>query len=312
MASVNFEKLKSKQQIKAYFAHCDKDLRQETKYHQNEHIDKSLTRNNIQLEGRDYKTTCKMFDDRIALLDATTNTNKRRDRVELVGLDIPCPKDLQDDKRLLPWFEDTIALVSAQFGSDNVMNAYIHYDEVHDYIDARTGEQTTSRVHAHIYVIPEHDGKLNGKWFESRANMRKINNAIQKMSQEKYGVDFMDGSQRKSRDEVEMLKRQSELRQYELQKQEAQAQIDDLQAQIDDLKSQLDDLVDKRFKKPFKSLNGRSTGIDIANVVRDTQERLQKAKEQHLEDRNNRAYEILNVTPEDYVSTEERSDEGLT
>ena len=66
-----------------------------------------------------------------------------------------------------------------------------------------------SRSHLQCYVVPEHNGKLNGKWFSSRANMVKLNNSIHRMAQEQFGVMFMDGSKRKSRKTVEQLKNES-------------------------------------------------------------------------------------------------------
>ena len=66
-----------------------------------------------------------------------------------------------------------------------------------------------SRSHLQCYVVPEHNGKLNGKWFSSRANMIKLNNSIHRMAPEQFGVTFMDGSKRKSRKTVEQLKNES-------------------------------------------------------------------------------------------------------
>lgn len=85
----------------------------------------------------------------------------------------------------------------------------MHQDEKHAYIHAETGERCMSRSHLQCYVVPEHNGKLNGKWFSSRANMVKLNNSIHRMAQEQFGVMFMDGSKRKSRKTVEQLKNES-------------------------------------------------------------------------------------------------------
>lgn len=66
-----------------------------------------------------------------------------------------------------------------------------------------------SRAHMQCYVVPEHNGKLNGKWFSNKSNMIKLNNAIHKMAQEQFNVMFMDGSKKKSRKTVEQLKSES-------------------------------------------------------------------------------------------------------
>lgn len=236
MASVNYVKLKTKQKIKAYFAHCDNNIRVETEYHKNEDINRDLTYKNKQLKGRDYKKTCQLFDERIAYLDSLPNANKRSDRVLLFGLDIPCPSGMVDDEETIDkWYFDVLNIVGGMYGKNNIMNMYVHKDEIHDYINTRTGEETTSRIHAHIYVVPEHEGRLNGKWFSSRGNMKKLNNAIQKMTEDKYHMKFMDGSQMKSKDTVEELKRQSEILKYEQNIKVLEQRKQELEAEISDL-----------------------------------------------------------------------------
>ena len=69
MASVSFEKLKTPQEVKAMLRHCDKEERKKTKTHSNTDINLEATASNRQYP-RDYKTTCKRYDDRIAYLDS--------------------------------------------------------------------------------------------------------------------------------------------------------------------------------------------------------------------------------------------------
>lgn len=91
-----------------------------------------------------------------------------------------------------------------QYGKENVIAGYIHFDEQHAYME--NGEVKQSRPHFHLYMVPEHDGKLNGKWFSSRANMKKLNNEIDKMCKERFGVKFMTGEPARKMS-VESLKR---------------------------------------------------------------------------------------------------------
>ena len=58
----------------------------------------------------------------------------------------------------------------------------------------------------HAFVIPEVDGKLNGKSFVTRKAMTSINNTLQEMTQKSYGCDFMDGTKKKSLGDVETVK----------------------------------------------------------------------------------------------------------
>lgn len=57
MASVNFAKLKTPQEVKAMFKHCDKEQRKTTVNHSNKQIDKTLTDKNVQYRGRGYRET---------------------------------------------------------------------------------------------------------------------------------------------------------------------------------------------------------------------------------------------------------------
>ena len=206
MASVNFEKLKTPQQVKAMLRHCDGEERMEAN-HSNIDIDKSKTSGNMQGD-LDYAAPCQKYSERIAFLDAKPGANKRKDRVICFGLNVPAPQDLkpEDEKA---FFLAAIKIIINQYGENNIIQYYMHQDEKHAYIHAGTGERCMSRSHLQCYVVPEHNGKLNGKWFSSRANMVKLNNSIHRMAQEQFGVMFMDGSKRKSRKTVEQLKNES-------------------------------------------------------------------------------------------------------
>ena len=163
----------------------------------------------VNMQGdMDYAAACQRYDERIAFLDSKPGANRRKDRVTCFGLNVPAPKDLkpEDEKA---FFLAVIEIIINQYGEDNIVQYYMHQDEKHEYIHAETGERCMSRSHLQCYVVPEHNEKLNGKWFSSRANMVKLNNAIHRMAQEQFGVMFMDGSKRKSRKTVEQLKNES-------------------------------------------------------------------------------------------------------
>lgn len=206
MASVNFEKLKSPQEVKSVLRHCD--TRERMKHeHNNEHINKDLTKYNMQLK-RNYRNTCKLYDERIEMLDNTTNKNKRKDRVTCFGLEIPIPASVSDSDTG-HFANNVYKILRERYGDENILQLYVHVDEKHNYVDAETKEIKTSLNHIHAYVIPERCGQLVGKQFSSRANMISLNNAIHEMCLHDFGCAFMDGSKRKSRKEVEELKNNS-------------------------------------------------------------------------------------------------------
>lgn len=263
MASVNFEKLKTAQEVKAMLRHCDKEERMTTN-HSNLDIDKNVTSLNEQFDDMGYKDSCCLYDERIAYLDSLEGANKRSDRVTCFGLEVPAPADMNvADEHA--WFEKVYDIIAEQYGDDNIIGLYTHYDEKHTYIDAETGEERTSRDHMHVYVVPEIDGKLNGKKFSSKRNMTKLNNSIQKMTQADYGLDFMDGSKRKSKESVETLKRKSELRAIKQREAELEAEkehLRDLQKQYETKIQNIDEHTKRALKYYDDAMKKRRNRAD--------------------------------------------------
>lgn len=187
MASVNFMKCKTVGEAKAMIRHCDKEERLKHE-HSNKEINKESTKDNFDFTRLGYQEVCAKYDDRIKNLDETTNTNKRKDRITCFGLTIPACEgmNLEESKQ---FFFDVIKLMLNRFGKENVLAAYGHVDEIHDYIDH--GEVKTSRAHLHVYVVPELDGRLNGKKFSSKSSMQTLNKEIDRLAQEKYKRRFL-------------------------------------------------------------------------------------------------------------------------
>lgn len=280
MASVNYEKFKSVQQVKAVIRHCDKEERLNTQQHSNDDINKNATGKNIQLK-RDYATTCQRFDDRIQYLDSFEHANRRKDRVVCFGLNVPVPADLnKQDQR--DWFIKVYEIIGEQYGKQNILNMYVHRDEIHEYTDATTGDKRNSREHMHVLVVPESNNKLNGKWFSSKSNMIKLNNAIEKMSQDDYGIKFMDGSKKRSKDTVEALKRRSEALEYENSIKVLETQKKALQSEIEVLQQQRDLLQETDAFDTYKarmSSKGETTSKSVANVIATTKNKLDEVQQ---------------------------------
>lgn len=192
MASVDYMKVKTRAHLYNLIDHCSTETRL-TGRHRNKHID--LTQTEAQNDQTcDAETARERFRRRIAELDSTTNRNKRKDRVEAFGLNIKPPDGIPLERQEL-WLEDVYELLEGRLGADNVIAAYIHGDEIHEYRDARTGLKRMSRMELHMYVIPEVKGQLNGRKFSGPASMRATNKAIDKMTLERYGVSFLSGKE---------------------------------------------------------------------------------------------------------------------
>lgn len=203
MASVDFKKLKTPGDVAAMMRHNDAIERTKHK-HANKDIDITRSNLNTQWLPLDYKQTLERYESRIKQLDETTNTNKRKDRVTCFSLCIPVPSEIGDSEK---FSNDIKKLIEAEYGTDNIINGYLHRDEVHDYIDH--GVWKTSLEHLHILVVPEIDGKICGKKFSGKTAMIALNNKINDICLRKYGCSFLIGEppQKKT---VEQLKEEGE------------------------------------------------------------------------------------------------------
>ena len=227
MASVNWQKHSGGTSVKAQFRHCDLDERLKTN-HSNMQIDSSLTNRNLSFGcfTRGYKSACAEYDNRVKDIDDHANLTRkpRKDRVTCVSWSIPCPANMPDDMASR-WFSDVYGLLTREYS--DVLGASVHFDEVHEYADASTGEMTKSRAHMHAFVLPvvEKDGvrRLNGKQFVKKEDYTKLNKSIQAMTEDKYpGYTFMTGVKHPGKYQtVEDLKARSEKEQI---KQEIEAE----------------------------------------------------------------------------------------
>lgn len=302
MASVNFEKFHTAQDVKAVIKHCDKEERKKTN-HSNADIQKNITDRNLQID-RDYKTTCKLYDDTLKDLDSKENANKRKDRVTCFGLDIPFPVGLPANKQAEAT-QKIIGLIHKQYPECVLLNAYVHRDEIHDYTDAETKQKRTSLPHGHFLVMPIKNGALNGKWFSSKSNMTKLNNAIHQMYENDYGVQFMDGSKMKSKKSVERLKSES----YEEEQKQKTDELNHKLVEIDNLRNELLDELDnldeqqekfdeecrirlkkvedkeKDVERRENALNGQIRALEYRSEDLDRREREMVLKEQEIEEK---------------------------
>lgn len=207
MASAGFQggKHKGGTAAKAQFRHNAKDTRKDDK-HKNEELDVAITPLNTSVEGLTYAELCQKYDSRIQLLDSTTNSNKRKDRVTMVSVVIPVPHELAEADQDA-WFAKVYEVGASMWGDQNMLDLTIHRDEVHEYRDSVAGgELRESLVHGHLMFVPEVDGGLNARVATSKASIIAFNNALNQMSEREFGVKFNDGSKRKGKASVEQLK----------------------------------------------------------------------------------------------------------
>ena len=251
MASVNFMKLRTAKQVRSIMWHCDKETRQ--KYsHENKHINPALSETNVQSKG-DLNQTYRRYRDRITEIDNAVdgdgkkiNTNNRKDRVTAFALETSVPDGLSDEQQS-QWCKDYIRHLGQKYGSKNLIAVYVHKDEVHAYLD-QSGNVQMSRWHVHAIVVPEINGKLNGKQFSARAEMRALNQEIDAMTKERYGVKYMTGEKPHKRS-VEQLKSLSEaaIRAREIKSNQLDMDIDQKNKQMASLDKGIGTLQNKQI-----------------------------------------------------------------
>lgn len=207
MASVKWEggKYHGAGETKAHFRHDEKEQRLAHE-HANEHINKELTPFNYSMNGLSYAQMCEKYDKRVAEL--APNTRMTKVTVTCQSLEIPAPAGLPK-YRQSAWFKRVHELIIDFAGEENVIEGTVHVDELHEYIDASTGQKCMSRAHLHEAVVPAVDGKLNGREFSARKNIKRLNNIIHEMSVKEFGIPFHTGKGGKSTKSVEELKNES-------------------------------------------------------------------------------------------------------
>lgn len=235
MASVNWTKMKTAQQVKAVLRHDCKDTREAAKTHTNADLNKDLTGQNYGV-GDTYDTAREAFLKRLE--EVTAGKTVRKDAVVGVGFSIPAPADLPEEKEK-DWFSRVYEILGEKYGKDNICCFAVHVDEQHEYIDPDSKESRMSRSHAQGVMVPETEGRLCAKDFVSRGRMIAINNAIDKMSQEEFGVKFMNGSQAKSRGSVETLKQRSARLQIDRDLEAARQKVKDVEQEATDKAAEL-------------------------------------------------------------------------
>ena len=220
MSSLNLAKIKQ-HELKALLRHCDKNERLKVE-HSNEDINKEMTWKNAQFCGS-YEEVCNYFDDILRELDSKPKANTRYDRVVAYAIEgtLPEPDEEKDtQKQRDAWIAGIEKVIKREYPEMVVLAKYIHYDEVHEYINPENGERVFSRPHVHMYVMPVIEGRLNGKkFFQHKTSLIQLHRQIDDLTRSIYGFSYGNGTKKKSFDTVEHLKYES--KKAELEKRRA-------------------------------------------------------------------------------------------
>ena len=239
MAAIQWSggKMHGATEAKASMMHDDKDMRM-IHNHMNPDIDVSKTPNNFSYRGLSYYAKCKRYDEILGTIRIKRKSSGKNQNVTLQKLEAAIPAGMQDGDNYDPilvrsWVNDVGKILEDEYG-DLLIDIDCHVDEVHLYLDPRKNREdpnrySWSRIHLHAAVVPgvweavkgkdgnpvlDEDGKpikelvLNGFRFSNKRNIIRLNQRIQDMTKEKYGMDFMTGkSKGQVHHTVEDLKR---------------------------------------------------------------------------------------------------------
>lgn len=174
MANANWNGGKSKGRAQAYarLRHNDNERRADPQVeHSNREIDKSRTHLNFEVgptAGLAYEQKKARLDARLNEFgyppDSELKTLGKNAPTAMQSIVIYAPDELNNeaalaDGRLKQWFEAAADELVKNVGEANVISFAIDVDEVHDYVDAATGNQVKSKFHAHAAVVPVCDVK---------------------------------------------------------------------------------------------------------------------------------------------------------
>lgn len=226
-AGWNGGKAKSVQQAKAWMRHNSKEERIEAN-HSNTEIDKSRTPLNFSYRGLSYKQRCAAYDKRMGEIDQGKGGSGKNARTVLQSVTVYAPESMRGDlPKLREWFHRVGELAEQQFRPENVIDMAVDVDEVHPYLDEQEKVWKMAAEHGHLWLVPEVDGKLNGKQFSSRAAIIKFNDAVHYMTAREFGCEWNDGTKKKRRGSVEQLKAKTLRAEVELLQEQADTIIAD-------------------------------------------------------------------------------------
>ncbi len=156
----------------------------------------------------DLKTSQKTIRECIAKIDKIRPPKRvKKDRKTVAELCIPAPREGTSQEDALRFFQSVYDELGA--AGYHVCGGAVHGDEVHDYIDPDDKQLHRSRLHMHVLIVPETDRGVNMKSWLTKSRFRELNSLCDRVCERELGHPYQDGSKRRSRGTVEVLKERS-------------------------------------------------------------------------------------------------------
>lgn len=255
MASVDWQK-STIGAVASMSAHFDNERRKEAE-HSNKDIDVTKTDQNVTIGGS-FSEIVTRLKERVAELDAKNPPKRiRSDRKTALLLEVKVPQQITDAGKAEEFCRAAFSEIEKNLGKGNAVGAFVHLDEVHDYYDARTGTIKTSLVHMHVVAVPVANGRVNAKECQTRARMKSMNTAIDKLCAERYNCRYLTGDEQECGVSVEKLKAQTA---KAVMARNLDKEIADKEAQLQHKQQQYEDLTrSPKLPRGRKTLVGDNT-----------------------------------------------------
>ena len=157
----------------------------------------------------DLKTCQKAIRECIAEIDKIRPPKRvKKDRKTVAELCVPAPREGTSREDALRFFQSVYDELGA--AGYHVCGGAVHGDEVHDYIDPDDKQLHRSRLHMHVLIVPETPERgLNMKSWLTKSRFRELNALCDRVCERELGHPYQDGSKKRSRGTVEVLKERS-------------------------------------------------------------------------------------------------------
>lgn len=195
MASINVAKYKAGPAM-AIMMHGATDQRL-LRNHSNPDIDKSRTADNMALYEGGYTADVARYKSRLEELAKSSRMTKAT--VTLLAVECPFPGTVDSEGKVDIFtakkaYNLYCEYIANMYGRENVVNVYLHVDEVHKYRD-KDGTEHWSLPHAHAYVLPDAGGYICAKEICTRDSFRRLQRGYDTIYKREIGMDFLSGKE---------------------------------------------------------------------------------------------------------------------
>lgn len=171
----------------------------------------------------------------------------KKDRQTMLEVVVWSPREGMSPEQEAAWSEAAYKALDELFPGQLVGGTY-HADEVHEY-ELKNGEKHISRGNTHIDMIPWTGEKgLNMDAFYKRSLPNRINEKLDEVCMEMFGIPYRDGTGKKSNKTVEELKYESKIAALENKVDGLQNEVLDWQGIANDKRQEAEGVAEEVYK----------------------------------------------------------------